>query len=140
MKSFIGLILAFAALSSAHPKLVSFSFFFSFLFPAEIIMKIIQQDKILPSDSFWKDTKVEGLVKNYQRECQDDNNVLSCMKYKILNFLDQVLNLESIRQVSVRNLIRDRKSENDNQNRKYLNQNFFSTSSTGVRKCRRRVK
>ena len=103
-------------------------------------MKIIQQDKILPSDSFWKDTKVEGLVKNYQRECQDGNNVLSCMKYKILNFLDQVLNLESIRQVSVRNLIRDRKSENDNQNRKYLNQNFFSTSSTGVRKCRRRVK
>lgn len=39
---------------------------------------------------------MDGVVKQLHTECSDHNDAVSCMKYKVLNFLDQVFSKESI--------------------------------------------
>lgn len=97
MKILVGL-LAVATFAAAHPKLVSKNkdfFFFRGPEKSSFSLMINFQEGEGPSNSFWKDTKIDGIVKSLQTECDHRNDVLSCMKYKVLRFLDQVLSSDS---------------------------------------------
>lgn len=41
--------------------------------------------------AFWKGTPVDGLVEEMRSLCNDENDSFSCMKLKVMNFLDTVL-------------------------------------------------
>lgn len=41
--------------------------------------------------AFWKGTPVDGLVEEMRSMCNDDNDSFSCMKLKVMNFLDTIL-------------------------------------------------
>lgn len=41
--------------------------------------------------AFWKGTPVDGLVEEMRSMCNDENDSFSCMKFKVMNFLDTIL-------------------------------------------------
>lgn len=41
--------------------------------------------------AFWKGTPVDGLVEEMRSMCNDENDSFSCMKFKLMNFLDTVM-------------------------------------------------
>lgn len=40
--------------------------------------------------SFWKGTPMDGMVEQMRSMCNEENDALSCMKFKVMNFLDTV--------------------------------------------------
>lgn len=45
--------------------------------------------------AFWKGTPVDGLVEEMRSMCNDENDSFSCMKLKVMNFLDNILKKDS---------------------------------------------
>ena len=45
--------------------------------------------------AFWKGTPVDGLVEEMRSLCNDENDSFSCMKLKVMNFLDNILKKDS---------------------------------------------
>lgn len=41
--------------------------------------------------AFWKGTPVDGLVDEMRSMCNDENDSFSCMKLKVMNFLDTIV-------------------------------------------------
>lgn len=41
--------------------------------------------------AFWKGTPVDGMVDEMRSLCNDENDSFSCMKLKVMNFIDTVL-------------------------------------------------
>lgn len=41
--------------------------------------------------AFWKGTPVDGLVAEMRSMCNDENDSFSCMKLKVMNFLDTIV-------------------------------------------------
>lgn len=41
--------------------------------------------------AFWKGTPVDELVENMRSLCNEENDSFSCMKFKVMNFLDTIL-------------------------------------------------
>jgi len=44
-----------------------------------------------PAKPFWKGTPVDGLVEEMRSMCNEENDSFSCMKYKVMSFLDNIL-------------------------------------------------
>jgi Protein of unknown function (DUF1676) len=45
--------------------------------------------------AFWKGTPVDGLVEEMRSMCNEENDSFSCMKLRVMNFLDTVLKKDS---------------------------------------------
>lgn len=45
--------------------------------------------------AFWKGTPVDGLVEEMRSMCNEENDSFSCMKLKVMNFLDTILKKDS---------------------------------------------
>lgn len=45
--------------------------------------------------AFWKGTPVDGLVEEMRSMCNEENDSFSCMKLKVMNFLDNILKKDS---------------------------------------------
>ena len=45
--------------------------------------------------AFWKGTPVDGLVEEMRSMCNDENDSFSCMKLKVMNFLDTIVKKDS---------------------------------------------
>lgn len=41
--------------------------------------------------AFWNGTPIDGMVEEMRSLCTEDNDSFSCMKYKVMNFLDTIL-------------------------------------------------
>jgi hypothetical protein len=41
--------------------------------------------------TFWNGTPIDGMVEEMRSLCAEDNDSFSCMKYKVMNFLDTIL-------------------------------------------------
>lgn len=41
--------------------------------------------------AFWKGTPMDGLVEEMRSICNEESDTLSCMKFKVMNFLDNIL-------------------------------------------------
>jgi hypothetical protein len=41
--------------------------------------------------AFWNGTPIDGMVEEMRSMCNDDNDSFSCAKYKVMNFLNNIL-------------------------------------------------
>ncbi|XP_054257805.1 uncharacterized protein LOC128982815 [Macrosteles quadrilineatus] len=49
-----------------------------------------------PQDSLWRGTPMDGVVQDLEAACTDKNDGISCIKYKVLNLIDQALMKDSL--------------------------------------------
>lgn len=70
--------------------------------------------------AFWKGTPVAGLVEEMRSLCNEENDSFSCMKLKVMNFLDNIMKKDSYKitdDVEVRNngyvSVNEQRSEKD---------------------------
>jgi hypothetical protein len=45
--------------------------------------------------AFWEETPMDGAVQELETKCTQRNDQVSCLKFKVLNFLDQIFRKES---------------------------------------------
>jgi hypothetical protein len=45
--------------------------------------------------AFWEETPMDGAVQELQIKCAERNDHVSCLKFKVLNFLDQIFRKDS---------------------------------------------
>lgn len=45
--------------------------------------------------SFWNGTPIDGMVEEMRSLCNEENDSLSCAKYKVMNFLDTILHKDN---------------------------------------------
>ena len=48
-------------------------------------------------NEFWRGTSMDAMVEQTKLECSQKNDEISCMKYKILNLLDQLFRKDSFK-------------------------------------------
>lgn len=46
---------------------------------------------------FWKGTSMDAVVDQTKLECSQKNDEVACMKFKVLNFIDQVLRKDNFK-------------------------------------------
>lgn len=47
--------------------------------------------------AFWKETPMDGVVQEFEMKCAQRNDHTSCLKFKILNLLDEMLRKDSFK-------------------------------------------
>lgn len=50
-------------------------------------------------NEFWKGTSMDAMVEQTKLECSQKNDEISCMKFKILNLLDQLFRKDNFKVV-----------------------------------------
>lgn len=49
------------------------------------------------TEQFWKGTSMDAMVEQTKLECSQKNDEISCMKFKVLNLLDQLFRKDSFK-------------------------------------------
>lgn len=62
--------------------------FFTFLGLTVMIVGVCAGNPAKPA--FWKGTPLDNMVEEMRSNCADGSDAMSCMKFKVLNFLDAI--------------------------------------------------
>lgn len=47
--------------------------------------------------AFWNGTPIDGMVQEMRSLCSEENDSFACMKYKVMNFLNTVMQKDSFK-------------------------------------------